>query len=44
MCQRSQDLNGHLPTVQFVLIEPDENPGTIREFLDEAGEEFSISL
>jgi len=26
------------PTVQFELIEPDENPGTMREFLDKVGE------
>ncbi|WHX69203.1 VOC family protein [Peribacillus frigoritolerans] len=26
------------PTVQFELIEPDKNPGTMREFLDEVGE------
>ncbi|MGO4889410.1 VOC family protein [Anaerobacillus sp. MEB173] len=26
------------PTVQFELIEPDQNPGTMREFLDTVGE------
>lgn len=26
------------PTVQFELIEPDENPGTMRDFLNEVGE------
>lgn len=26
------------PTIQFELIEPDENPGTMREFLDIVGE------
>lgn len=26
------------PTLQFELIEPDENPGTMREFLDHVGE------